>query len=48
MKYAYADELAILYPSGEWKELERTLSQDMTIGYSLCLPLDLENKTQPC
>ena len=29
-KFAYADDLAILYTSGEWKELERTLSQDMT------------------
>ena len=28
-KFAYADDLAILYTSGEWKELERTLSQDM-------------------
>ena len=29
-KFAYADDLAILHSSGEWKELERTLSQDMT------------------
>ena len=29
-KFAYADDLAILYTSGEWKELVRTLSQDMT------------------
>ena len=29
-KFAYADDLAILHTSGEWKELERTLSQDMT------------------
>ena len=29
-KLAYADNLAILHTSGEWKELERTLSQDMT------------------
>ena len=29
-KFAYADDLAILYTSGEWKELERTPSQDMT------------------
>ena len=27
-KFAYADDLAILHTSGEWKELERTLSQD--------------------
>ena len=29
-KYAYADNLAILYSSGELKVLERTLSEDMT------------------
>ena len=29
-KFDYADDLAILHTSGEWKELERTLSQDMT------------------
>ena len=29
-KYAYADDLAILYSSGDWKVLGRTLSQDMT------------------
>ena len=29
-KYAYADDLAILYSSGDWKVLERTLSRDMT------------------
>ena len=29
-KFAYADDLAILHTSGEWKELERILSQDMT------------------
>ena len=29
-KYAYADDLAILYSSGDWKVLERTLSEDMT------------------
>ena len=28
-KYAYADDLAILYSSGDWKVLERTLSDDM-------------------
>ena len=28
--YAYADDLAILYSSGDWKVLERTLSEDMT------------------
>ena len=29
-KYAYADELAILYSSGHWKVLERILSKGMT------------------
>ena len=29
-KKFYADDLAILHTSGEWKELERTLRQDMT------------------
>ena len=28
-KYAYADDLAILHSSGDWKVLERTLSEDM-------------------
>ena len=29
-KFAYADDLAVLHTAGDWKELERTLSQDMT------------------
>ena len=29
-KYAYADDLAILYSPVDWKVLERTLSEDMT------------------
>ena len=29
-KFAYADDLGILHTSGDWKELERFLSQDMT------------------
>ena len=29
-RYVYADDLAILYSSGDWKVLERTLSEDMT------------------
>ena len=29
-KYAYADDLAILHSSGDWKMLDRTLSEDMT------------------
>ena len=30
-KYAYADDLALLYASRDWKAVEDTLSQDMTI-----------------
>ena len=29
-KYAYADDLAILHSSGDWKVLERTLRENMT------------------
>ena len=29
-KYAYADDLAIVYPARKWKTLEETLSQDMS------------------
>ena len=29
-KFTYANDLAVLHTSEEWKELERTLSQDMT------------------
>ena len=29
-KYAYADDLALLHSSGDWKDLEGVLSQDMT------------------
>ena len=29
-KFAYADVLALLHSSGNWKDLERTLSQDMS------------------
>ena len=35
-KYSYADDLAILYSSGDWKVLDRTLSKDMTT-LSACL-----------
>ena len=28
-KFAYADDLVLLHSSGNWKDLERTLSQDM-------------------
>ena len=30
-RYAYADDLALLYSSDDWKDLEGVLSQDMTI-----------------
>ena len=29
-KFAYADDLALLHSSGNWKDLEKTLSQDMS------------------
>ena len=29
-KFAYADDLALLHSSGNWKDLERTLSEDMS------------------
>ena len=29
-KFAYAVDLALLYSSGNWKDLEETLSQDMS------------------
>ena len=29
-KYAYADDLALLYASRDWKAVDNTLSQDMT------------------
>ena len=29
-KFAYADDLALLYSFGNWKDLEGTLSQDMS------------------
>ena len=35
-KFAYADNLALLHSSGNWKDLEGTLSQDMT-ALSTCL-----------
>ena len=35
-KYAYADDLALLYASRDWKVVEDTLSQDMTT-LSACL-----------
>ena len=35
-KFAYADDLALLHSSGKWKDLEGTLSQDMST-LSACL-----------
>ena len=29
-KFAYADDLALLHSFGKWKDLKRTVSQDMT------------------
>ena len=29
-KFAYADDLALLHPSGNWKDLDATLRQDMS------------------
>ena len=29
-KFAYADDLALLHSSGNWKDLDGTLSQDMS------------------
>ena len=46
-KYAYADDLALLYASRDWKAVEDTLSQDMTT-LSACLQtwrLKLSNTT---
>ena len=31
--FAYVDDLALLHSSGNWKDLERTLSQDMITPY---------------
>ena len=33
-KFAYADDLALLHSSGNWKDLEETLSQDMSTLYA--------------
>ena len=38
-KYAYADDLAILYSSGDWKVLERTLKRRH--NYTFCVSPDL-------
>ena len=44
-KYAYADDLAILHSSGDWKMLERTLSKDIS---AFCISPDLAAKAQSC
>ena len=38
-KFAYADDLALLHSSGNWKDLEGTLSQDMFTLLHACVPL---------
>ena len=38
-KFAYADDLALLHSSGNWKDLEGTLSQDMSTILYACVPL---------
>ena len=36
-KFAYADDLALLHSSGNWKDLEGTLNQDMsTLSIKIC------------
>ena len=44
-KHAYADDLALLYASRDWKAVEDTLSQDMTtlLAYLQTLRLKLSN-----
>ena len=44
-KYAYADDLALLYAPQDWKAVEDTLSQDMTTlsGYLQTWKLKLSN-----
>ena len=42
-KFAYADDLALLHSSGNWKDLEGTLSQDMS---TVSVSPDLEVEAQ--
>ena len=44
-RYAYADNLALLYSSDDWKDLEGVLSQDMTNNFNISP--DLESTAQP-
>ena len=47
LKYAYADDLALLYASLDWKAVEITLSQDITtLEYTFKLSPDSENEAQ--
>ena len=50
-KFAYADDLALLHSSGNWKDFEGTLSQDKTLNhtktdYTFSVSPDLEVKAQ--
>ena len=45
-KFAYADDLAFLHSSGNWKDLEGTLSQYMSILSALLDSPDLEVEAQ--
>ena len=45
-KFAYADELALLHSSGNWKDLEGTLSQDMSTLSADSVSPDLEVEAQ--
>ena len=46
-KFAYADDLTLLHSSGNWKDLEETLSQDMSTlsSYLQTWRLKLNTKT---
>ena len=37
-KFAYVDDLALFHSSGNWKDLEGTLSQDMSILSAVLCP----------
>ena len=50
-KFAYADDLALFHSSGNWKDLEETLSQDMCYFPAIhvctfCVSPDLKVETQ--
>ena len=49
-KFAYADDLALLHSSGNWKDLEGNLSQDMStlsVFFKVWLEEPLSNFEQP-